>query len=324
MKSLDRLAALVDPSAEDAWYVTDGATAVGPVTLELLARGITAGKVPPSAFVKHESWSAWRDLKNLDELDPSFDPRRSFQVLPAVKAAGDKPSDGKPTDAKPAPERAHKSPPRKVPPPPKPIIRETLPSIDLVEDVEQDGELGALDEDELDSAASLFEGALDVPEGLLMLLSTVVQRCEAEAALVHRALGTGAIVACSHGPKMFQMLGEAMPTGDPVLYAAKQGQTIFAEPVSGVGGRAIKKRLSRLGAHAEAAFMVPVHLDGRLLALVEAGRSRPFRASDVANVEDLVDTFVEIVEASNWGREWRAAAPPPEPLDEPPPESAGG
>jgi hypothetical protein len=49
----------------DRWYVTVGQTAVGPVNLDLLARGVEAGKVPLSAFVRHEAWKVWRPLAEL-------------------------------------------------------------------------------------------------------------------------------------------------------------------------------------------------------------------------------------------------------------------
>src|SRR5581483_7192502 len=103
VKTLDLLAGLVDTWAPDEWYVTDGATAVGPVGLELLARGISAGRVPPDAFVRHASWGNWRGLAYLVEQDPSFDARRTLTPLRA---------------------------PRKEPP------RETLDSIDVMEEAD--------------------------------------------------------------------------------------------------------------------------------------------------------------------------------------------
>jgi GYF domain 2 len=81
------LATLVEPGAADHWYVTDGATAVGPVTLELLGRGIDAGKVPLDGFVRHESWTGWRRLSDMVETAPEFDPRKTFRMGTAVPLA---------------------------------------------------------------------------------------------------------------------------------------------------------------------------------------------------------------------------------------------
>lgn len=52
----------------DRWYVTNGATSVGPINLDLLARGVEAGKVPVESFVRHEAWKVWRPLRELAEI----------------------------------------------------------------------------------------------------------------------------------------------------------------------------------------------------------------------------------------------------------------
>jgi hypothetical protein len=62
--------------AADRWYVTTGDTAVGPVNLDLIARGVEAGKVPLGAFVRHEGWRVWRRISELAEItgdEPSLD-----------------------------------------------------------------------------------------------------------------------------------------------------------------------------------------------------------------------------------------------------------
>src|SRR5262249_61584596 len=64
MQQVKMLADVVDVArqAEDRWYVTIGHAAVGPVNLDLIARGVEAGKVPLGAFVRHEQWTVWRPL----------------------------------------------------------------------------------------------------------------------------------------------------------------------------------------------------------------------------------------------------------------------
>ena len=271
MKALELLAGLVDTRAPDEWYVTDGATAVGPVGLELLGRGIAAGRVPPDAFVRHASWGSWRGLADLVEQEPLFDPRRTLTPLRA---------------------------PRKEP------ARETLDSIDLVEEV--DDRVEPADETSEDA----FARATDLSEALLILMAAAVKECEAEAALVHGVLPSGSVVVCSHGPRMFEVLGNKLPAFDPVLATAKKGLTLFAEPAPGVGGTGIKVRLSRLGERVQSVFMVPLLVGGRLLAFIEVGRTKPFRARDAAEVERLVDALVSRIERSSWSREWTPAPIP--------------
>lgn len=54
-----------DRASADRWYVTNGATAVGPVALELVERGIEAGKIPVDSYIRHEAWKIWRPLSEL-------------------------------------------------------------------------------------------------------------------------------------------------------------------------------------------------------------------------------------------------------------------
>ena len=70
MHHVRMLADVVDAArmGADRWYVTNGATAVGPVNLDLIARGVEAGKVPLESFVRHEAWKVWRPLVDLAEI----------------------------------------------------------------------------------------------------------------------------------------------------------------------------------------------------------------------------------------------------------------
>jgi len=52
-------------AVSDRWYVTTGEGSVGPVNLDLLARGIEAGKVPLDSFVRNEAWTVWRPLSDI-------------------------------------------------------------------------------------------------------------------------------------------------------------------------------------------------------------------------------------------------------------------
>ena len=67
VKMLADVVAVARRSA-DRWYVSTGHAAVGPVNLDLIARGVEAGKVPLGAFVRHEAWKVWRPLVELAEI----------------------------------------------------------------------------------------------------------------------------------------------------------------------------------------------------------------------------------------------------------------
>src|SRR3954466_4780706 len=70
MHHVRMLSAVADVArtGSDRWYVTTGDTAVGPVNLDLIARGVEAGKVPVGAFVRHEGWRVWRRISELAEI----------------------------------------------------------------------------------------------------------------------------------------------------------------------------------------------------------------------------------------------------------------
>lgn len=60
-------AGALDVTGADRWYVTDGAHSVGPVRLDLLTRGVEAGRVPLDSFVRHEAWKVWRPLTDFTD-----------------------------------------------------------------------------------------------------------------------------------------------------------------------------------------------------------------------------------------------------------------
>jgi hypothetical protein len=59
---------LLFASAPARWYVTNGATVVGPVGTDLLLRGITSARIPGDCKVIQESWNEWRTLPEIREL----------------------------------------------------------------------------------------------------------------------------------------------------------------------------------------------------------------------------------------------------------------
>lgn len=106
MHHVRMLADVVDAArmGTDRWYVTNGATAVGPVNLDLIARGVEAGKVPLESFVRHEAWKVWRPLADLAEItDEDGMPLRARSSLTDdISAHGGRPTqpeDFHPSDA---------------------------------------------------------------------------------------------------------------------------------------------------------------------------------------------------------------------------------
>jgi hypothetical protein len=67
----------LDRNVSDRWYVSNGDASIGPVSLDLVLRGVEAGKVPLESFVRNETWKVWRPLLELVEggaaLEDSLD-----------------------------------------------------------------------------------------------------------------------------------------------------------------------------------------------------------------------------------------------------------
>ncbi|HRI63266.1 MAG TPA: GYF domain-containing protein [Polyangium sp.] len=251
----------------DRWYVSDGATAVGPVGLELIARGIQEGKVPLESYVRHEAWRVWRPVWEVTELNTT---------KPADSAAPTPPY-----------QQPHHSQPFRPPESFTPTDDITLPGRPLLpEEI---------------APADALEGAADISDALHLLLNAAVLHLRADAALLHRVDDGGAIVHFAHGPFARTMIGFETDASDPVIDAAHMGRVVLAEPTPGPAGQALIDRLLHVGVHCDSATMHPILIAGRLIAALEVGRKGlQLRASELVVLEQLVDAFVSRTEAGVW------------------------
>jgi len=81
--------AVVRPESSNAWYVSDGDSVVGPVSLDLLLRGVAHGRVSPDCMVRQPSWSKWRYVTELRELRRPESENLRAQVDDIINLAGD-------------------------------------------------------------------------------------------------------------------------------------------------------------------------------------------------------------------------------------------
>ena len=69
----------------------------------------------------------------------------------------------------------------------------------------------------------------------------------------------------------------------------------------GEAGKHIAGRVARALPGPRGVAMVPVRLNGALIGTIELGRAtRPFRAREIAAVEQAVDALVQRIEAARW------------------------
>jgi hypothetical protein len=260
--------------------VTNGVVAVGPVTFELLLRGVAYGRIPSGSFVRHESWQVWRRLEDIETLNAGSR-RRTIEALATISA-------GVATRA-----RSIFSEP---PPPPS------------------GEELSSRTDNALPSTRNSFRpvavdpvGVLSnahaLSDGLLFAVATSVTAAAADVGLVHHVrtdLG-GPVTVGGHGPETERLLGEKLNAEDPTLTAARSGHSVISEPQPGETARYIFGRITRCLPEARGVAMVPLVLYGELIALFEVGRRfRPFRAREIARMEDVVEALAERIVVMGW------------------------
>jgi hypothetical protein len=270
---------LSDLSDSDRWYVTNGVVAVGPVAFDLVSRGLAHGRIPLSSFVRHESWKVWRRLEDIEMLTTAAR-QAAIQQLGAISAEAE--------------ERAS-SPFNEPAPPPS--------DADLA--MRSDAEFGPVSTIRpvpVDPVRVLAH-AEDLDDAFLLALSTAVTASSAHLGLIHQVredLGV-TVTAFAHGPGAELLLGERLSAEDPSLLAAQAGATVLGEPRLGETGRYIAGRVARCIGTPRGVAMVPLRLHGRLLATFEVGRQlSPFKAREVARVEDVVVALAERIVVMGW------------------------
>jgi hypothetical protein len=270
---------LDDMSVADRWYVTNGVVAVGPVSFDLLGRGVAEGRIPPGSFIRHESWKVWRRLEDIEALTAAGR-RETVQHLAGISSSFEERASSVHNEAPPPPSSAELSNPAPDPDARPPSIRPV--PVDPV---------------------GVLQSANDLDEALLLALSTAVTAAAAHIGLIHRVRMDldATVTAFAHGPNAELLLGERLLPEDVALLAAQDGHTVMGEPQLGEAGRYIAGRIGRCIPAPRGVAMVPLCMHGRLAAILELGRRwRPFRAREVARAEDVLDALAERAIVMGW------------------------
>jgi hypothetical protein len=266
MQRVKMLSDIVDVArrAADRWYVTTGQAAVGPVNLDLLARGVEAGKVPVESFVRHEAWTVWRPLSELAEITSDEDPRgpSAREITDDVSEMGrpSTPDDFSPADAIDG----------------AADLREALLLAMTAAVVRGAADAALVHEVGDDGATVVCAHGAHVFDTIGMhtpLLDPVLV-----------AAAAGAIVVAEPAPG---------PAGVSILARLSK----IAEP-SAVTLRDEDAGALHLPAEGslDGALMIPIRPHGRLAGILEIGRRAPFRSAEIASLEALVEALVEKLE----------------------------
>ncbi len=262
---------------EDQWFLTNGVEAVGPVTFELMQRGLHAGRIPVDSFVRHGSWKVWRKLQDVEGLTQE---QREAQIAELAEVS--------------AGAEARASDPKNEAPPPPPAEELEAPA--------NDSTPPSLKPPAIDPE-SVFATAEDLEQAFLLALSTSVTAANAHLGLIHVVRHDLKTTACSfaqgHGAE--SLLGERMAENDPALLAAQAGHTIVGEMRLGEAGKHIAGRVARALPGPRGVAMVPIRMDSALVGMIELGRTtRPFRAREIAPVETVAEALVTRISAAAW------------------------
>ncbi len=264
----------------DRWYVTNGVVAVGPMTFELLLRGVAHGRISNASFVRHESWQVWRRLDELESLS-AVHRRKTIDDLANASAGV---------------EQRARSVLSEPPPPPSGEELSSRP-VNLEPAQRQSFRPVSVD------PVGVLSNAAELQEALLLTISTAVAAAAADVGLVHRVRGdlNAAVTVGGHGPGTELLLGERLAREDPTMLAARSGRTVISEPLPGDVARYMIGRIARCLAEPASVAMVPLLLYGELVAIFEIGRrNRPLRAHEVARVEDVVEALAERTVVMGW------------------------
>ncbi|MEZ4224407.1 MAG: GAF domain-containing protein [Polyangiaceae bacterium] len=139
-----------------------------------------------------------------------------------------------------------------------------------------------------------FRHAQDASEVLLLLLAESMERTHATFGMIHRcreAYGTP-VISYARGPGMCELLGQAIPDGDPSLAVARTGNLVHGPPQHGFVERSIALRIGVPRLLAGVA-MVPIATERHLLAVMELGRrDHTFRDQDARMLAFLAGAAV--------------------------------
>jgi hypothetical protein len=270
----------LDSGKSDRWFVTNGVVAVGPVTYELVLRGVAYGRIPAGSFVRHESWQVWRRLEDIN-AQSAGNRRQIIEHLAQHSAAVETRARSIFSEPPPPPSGAElSSRTSSIEPAPRQSFRPAL--VDPV---------------------GVLSGATELSDALLLCVVMAVTAAGADLGLVHRMRADigAAITVAGHGLATEHLLGERLTTDDPTLNAARGGHTVLSEPQCGEVGRHMLGRMTRCAGDIKSVAMVPLLVYGELVALFEVGRkSRPFRAREIGRVEDVAEALAERSVVMGW------------------------
>ena len=269
MQRVKMLSDIVDVArrAADRWYVTTGQAAVGPVNLDLLARGVEAGKVPVESFVRHEAWTVWRPLSELAEITSDDDLDVSArEMTDDISELGrpSTPDDFSPADAIDGAANRREAWLLMMT---AAVVRGAADAA-LVHEVEDDGAIAVCAH-----GAHVFD-TIGMRTPLL------------DPALIAAAAGATVVAEPAPGPAGLSIIARLSKL------AAAGSVTLGDDAAPDLLPPSLEGPL-------DGALMIPIRPHGRLAGILGIGRRAPFRSAEIASLEALVEALVHKLEGWN-------------------------
>jgi hypothetical protein len=149
--------------------------------------------------------------------------------------------------------------------------------------------------------AGIMATVEDFPAALLLALSTATATASAPAGLIIRVSASSSQVFGTQGPNTERLLGQSIGDTDASLSAAQRGAIVMGEATLGEAETCIADRLVPGAVPPQGVAMVPLLVDGELVASLEiAHTGRPFRAREVARVEDVLEALAARAVVMGW------------------------
>jgi hypothetical protein len=256
----------------DRWFATDGVSSLGPLSFDALVRSVAQAEISEACLVRHACWNTWQPLDDVRKLSEAARDERIGRLAEASALAdlGPTGSQSRPICRPPELIRAGTTA--------RPSVRPAA--------VDPAGVMASVDD----------------RDALLMLaLSTATATATAQSGLLIGIGSRGPLVFCTLGNGCERLLGGALALTDPSLAAAERGVVVVGEPETGETTSVIAARLTGAGEPPRGVAMVPLVVDGALVAVVELARAwRPFRACEIARVEEVLEALAARAVVMGW------------------------
>jgi hypothetical protein len=260
------------PGLPDRWFATDGVSSLGPLSFDALVRSVAHAEISEACLVRHACWNTWQAMDDVRKLSEASRNERVDWLAEASAHA-----DLGPTGSQSRP-ICRPTEPVRSPMPAHPSVRPAA----------------------IDPAGVM--ASVDDRDALLMLaLSTATATATAQSGLLVGMGSRGPLVFCTLGNGCERLLGKPLEPTDPSLVAAERGVVVVGEPETGDTTSVIASRLAGGKNTPRGIAMVPLVVDGTLVAAVELARAwRPFRACEIARVEEVLEALAARAVVMGW------------------------